>query len=196
MTYEAGRRMKSRPESPRKTRGTVWLFAYGSLLWEPSLTRFCHHPALLRGYHRALCIYSYVYRGTKARPGIVLGLDRGGSCRGMVIELKGAAGKAALRKIIARENVTDVYRQRIVNADLLAGRRRRVRALTFVADREHGQYAGKLAPRTILKLLRQGKGKKGRAADYLRETVARLEALGIRDRVLERIGRLVKQPGA
>ena len=109
----------------------------------------------------------------------------------MVIELKGAAGKAALKKIIARENVTDVYRLVTVNADLLAGKRRRMRALTFVADREHGQYAGKLPPRTVLKLLRQGKGKKGRAADYLRETVARLEALGIRDRRLEGIGRAV-----
>lgn len=189
MTYEAGRGMKSRPELPRKTRGTVWLFAYGSLLWEPGLARFRHHPALLRGYHRSLCIYSYVYRGTKARPGIVLGLDRGGSCRGMVIELKGAAGKAALKKIIARENVTDVYRLITVTAELLTGKRQR--ALTFIADREHGQYAGKLPPRMVLKLLRQGKGKKGRAADYLRETVARLEALGIRDRRLEGIGRAV-----
>lgn len=189
MTYEAGRRMKSPSRSPRKTRGTVWLFAYGSLLWEPGLTRFRHHPALLRGYHRSLCIYSYVYRGTKARPGIVLGLDRGGSCRGMVIELKGAAGKAALKKIIARENVTDVYRLITVTAELLTGKRQR--ALTFIADREHGQYAGKLPPRMVLKLLRQGKGKKGRAADYLRETVARLEALGIRDRRLEGIGRAV-----
>ncbi len=107
----------------------------------------------------------------------------------MVIELKGAAGKAALKKIIARENVTDVYRLVTVNAELLAGKRQRV--LTFIADREHGQYAGKLPPRTVLKLLRQGKGKKGRAADYLRETVARLEALGIRDRRLEGIGRAV-----
>ena len=183
--------MKSRRPSPRKADGKVWLFAYGSLLWEPSLFRFRHHPALLRGYHRSLCIYSYVYRGTKARPGIVLGLDRGGSCRGMAIELTGAAGKAAMTEIIARENVTVVYRIVAVKVDLLAGKRRRVRGVTFVADRDHGQYAGKLPPRTVLKLLRQGEGTKGLAADYLRDTVARLEALGIRDRVLEKIGRAV-----
>ena len=174
-----------------KSKATIWLFAYGSLLWEPSLFRFRHHPALLRGYHRALCLYSFIYRGTRARPGLVLGLDRGGSCRGMVIELTGAAGKAAMKEIIARENVVEVYRIRDVEVTLLGGKPRRVRGVTFVADRDHGQYAGKLSPRMVLKLLRQGKGEKGLAADYLRDTVARLEALGIRDRALEKIGRAV-----
>lgn len=174
----------------------IWLFAYGSLMIEGALEAAEKRPALVRGYRRALCIYSHVYRGTRARPGLVLGLDRGGSCRGVAFRFEGAKAKAAMDRVAARENVTGVYLLREIPVTLLAdgkNRARRVMALAFVADRDHSQYAGKLSSRTIARLLRQGKGTRGRAADYLKETLRCIAGFGIRDRGLERIGKLIEK---
>lgn len=165
-----------------------WLYAYGSLIWEKSLGRLERRPARLFGYHRSLCIYSHVYRGTPRRPGLVLGLAPGGSCRGIALRIPKHGGVKFLSRIRARENVTGVYAEKIVRLRLLGkGPARRVEAVVFTADTAHRQYAGKLPRAEILRCLKQGKGRKGRSADYLSETVKRLRTLGIRDRALERI---------
>lgn len=173
----------------------VWLFAYGSLMAEGIGIAAKPCPARLFGYHRALCIYSHVYRGTKERPGLVLGLKPGGSCRGVAFRIPASRAKSVIAKVTARENVTGVYSSRQVSLALLGNRRgraRRVSALAFVADRGHPQYAGALPRRAIARCLREGKGTKGRAADYLREVLECLTGLGIRDRALMQIGKLVK----
>ncbi len=187
----AAKRNKAKRQSARggKPPGG-WLFAYGSLVWDGA--RGCEERRLARlfGYHRSLCIYSHVYRGTAGRPGLVLGLARGGSCRGLALRIPEHRAGAWLARIRARENVTGVYREKIVRLRLAAkpgGKPRTVTALAFVADPHHRQYAGKLPRAEILRCLRQGRGTKGCAADYLRETVKRLRALSVRDRALERL---------
>ena len=175
----------------------VWLFAYGSLMWKPGFAPVEARRARLNGYHRAFCIYSHVYCGTPARPGLVLGLDFGGSCNGLALRVAAHETDEVLRRVHAREMVTDVYEPRRVPVTLLgAGPRegaRRVMALTYVADRGHGQYAGRLPPARAAALAAQGVGKKGSSRAYLEKTVAHLEELGIRDAALERLCALVRR---
>ncbi len=174
----------------------VWLFAYGSLMVEGIGIAVKPRPARLFGYHRALCIYSHVYRGTKERPGLVLGLKPGGSCRGVAFRIPASRVKSVIAKVTTRENVTGVYSPRQVSLTLSGSRRgraRRVSALAFVADRGHPQYAGTLPPHALVRCLREGKGTRGRAADYLKDVLECLKGLGIRDRALLHIGRLIDE---
>ena len=174
----------------------LWLFAYGSLMAEGVGGAAAREPARLFGYHRALCIYSHVYRGTKNCPGLVLGLEPGGSCRGVAFRIPTRRAEAVIAKVTARENVTGVYSPRQVTV-MLSGKgraqARRVPALAFVAERNHPQYAGHLGRRAVARCLREGKGTKGRASDYLKDVLDCLADLGIRDRGLERIGKLVNE---
>ena len=173
----------------------LWLFAYGSLMAEGIGSGAASEPARLFGYHRALCIYSHVYRGTKKRPGLVLGLEPGGSCRGVAFRIQAGRVEAVIAKVTARENVTGVYSLRQVWVLIGKGRTRarRVPAVAFVAARNHPQYAGKLGRRAIARCLREGKGTKGTASVYLKDVLTCLADLGIRDRALERIGKLVNE---
>lgn len=176
----------------RREARDLWLFAYGSLMAEGVGGAAAREPARLFGYHRSLCIYSHVYRGTKTCPGLVLGLQPGGSCLGIAFRIPAHRAETVIAKVTARENVTGVYSPRRVTVMLLGkGRARRVPALAFVADRNHRQYAGNLGRRAIARCLREGKGTKGRASDYLKDVLECLADLGIRDRELERIGTLV-----
>ena len=186
-----------------KQSGEVWVFAYGSLMWDPGFAYLEAAPALLRGYHRAFCIYSFVYRGTEARPGLVLGLDRGGACKGMAFRIAAAEGAGVLDYLDAREKVTDVYVRRAVpitvgGAPLSAGGRplsaggRKVTAHTYVVDRGHHQYAGKQTLRQAVRLIAQGAGVGGSNRDYLESTVDHLDELGITDGPLHRLHALVR----
>lgn len=185
-----------------KQSGEVWVFAYGSLMWDPGFAYLEAAPALLRGYHRAFCIYSFVYRGTEARPGLVLGLDRGGACKGMAFRIAAAEGAGVLDYLDAREKVTDVYVRRAVpitvgGAPICGGGRpisaggRKVTAHTYVVDRGHHQYAGKQTLRQAVRLIAQGAGVGGSNRDYLESTVNHLDELGITDGPLHRIHALV-----
>ena len=174
--------------------GDIWIFAYGSPIWEPGFPWAERTPALLRGYHRAMCIYSHVWRGTPEAPGLVLGLDRGGSCRGLAFRVGGPRAQEVMEYLDARERVTDVYLGRHLPITLGGGKdRRRVTALAYVADRGHRQYAGKLAPNEAARLIRQGRGRAGRNIDYLETTVGHLDELGIPDPPLHGLARLVRQ---
>ena len=186
-----------------KQSGEVWVFAYGSLMWDPGFAYLEAAPALLRGYHRAFCIYSFVYRGTEARPGLVLGLDRGGACKGMAFRIAAAEGAGVLDTLDAREKVTDVYVRRAVpitvgGAAISAGGRplsaggRKVTAHTYVVDRGHHQYAGKQTLRQAVRLIAQGAGVGGSNRDYLESTVNHLDELGITDGPLHRLHALVR----
>jgi cation transport protein ChaC len=156
----------------------VWIFAYGSLMWRPGFAYADAAPARLHGYHRSLCIYSIVHRGTPEQPGLVLGLDRGGSCRGWAFRVDPAQEAEILAYVDGRELVTDVYRRRRLPVTV-AGRR--VAAWSYVVRREHPQYAGRLAEDRLLDLVRRGAGRSGHCRDYLLSTVGHLEAMGIVD---------------
>ena len=159
----------------------LWVFGYGSLMWRPDFPYVERVPARVIGLHRSLCVYSFVHRGTPERPGLVLGLDRGGACRGIAYRVPAAERAATLAYLRAREQVTTVYRE-TVRSVLLAGQpERRVDAVCFIVDRSHRQYAGRLTLAEQLHHVRQGHGKSGQNRDYVIETVKELEALGYRE---------------
>jgi cation transport protein ChaC len=153
-------------------------------MWDPAFEFARSVPALLRGYHRAFCVYSERYRGTPERPGLVLGLDRGGCCRGIAFLVREADVEGALEKLWAREMTRAVYRPRLVPVDTGPAR---VLALAFVANREHGSYAGRLDLETIARTITACSGARGPNADYLFNTLRHLEALGITERRLNAV---------
>ena len=161
--------------------GEFWVFGYGSLMWRPGFDYLERVPARLVGLHRALCVYSFVHRGTPERPGLVLGLDRGGMCRGIAFRIAAAARDKTVAYLRAREQVTSVYREAMRQIELEDHARRRVRALCYIVDRGHVQYAGRLTVAEQLHYVRQGHGRSGQNRDYVLETVRALEALGYRE---------------
>jgi cation transport protein ChaC len=166
-----------------------WVFAYGSLMWRPGFRCLESRPALLRGYHRAFCIYSVRYRGTPERPGLVLGLDRGGACRGRALRVAAEDAEAVAAYLHEREMVTGVYEPRWLPVEVEGGR---IRAATYVADRRHAQYTGKLDPELIAEMILAGVGAAGSNRDYLENTVRHLDELGITDCALHELLRLVE----
>lgn len=161
----------------------LWVFGYGSLMWQPGFVFAERHIATVRGYHRALCVYSHVHRGTPEQPGLVLGLDRGGSCKGIVFRVREEDAAATIAYLRQREQVTLVYRELQLRARLDDSRT--VTALSYAVDRAHGQYAGRLDRHEVERLVLQGKGVSGANPDYIRNTQAHLAELGIIDTTLE-----------
>jgi glutathione-specific gamma-glutamylcyclotransferase len=159
----------------------LWVFAYGSLMWRPGFAFLDRVPARLIGLHRALCVFSFVHRGTPERPGLVLGLDRGGMCRGIAYRVAAASRDQTIAYLRGREQVTTVYVETMRQIELEDRARRRVRALCYIVDRSHVQYAGRLTLAESLHHVRQGHGQSGPNRDYVLETVRALEALGYRE---------------
>ena len=159
----------------------LWVFAYGSLMWRPGFAFLERVPARLIGLHRALCVYSFVHRGTPERPGLVLGLDRGGMCRGIAFRVAAAVRVETIAYLRAREQVTSVYLETMRRIELEEKARREVRALCYLIDRSHVQYAGRLTLDECLHHVRQGHGSSGANRDYVLDAVAALEALGYRE---------------
>jgi cation transport protein ChaC len=162
----------------------VWLFAYGSLMWNPEFEFAEARPALLRGYHRRFCLYSRDYRGTPERPGLVLGLDRGGSCHGIAYRLPPERVGASLDRIWAREMTGRVYEMRRAAVRTRHGA---VAAQACVVRRQSPDYAGRLSLDETARLLASAIGGRGSGRDYLANTVRHLAALGISDGLLHRI---------
>ena len=165
--------------------GERWVFGYGSLMWRPGFSFVERRSALLLGYHRDMCVRSIRYRGTPEKPGLVLGLRRAGSCRGIAYRVTAADWPAVQAYLYDREMVTYAYRPRFGAVVLDDGRR--VRGYTFVADPGHPQYAGHLDVPDRISLIRQGVGPGGTARDYLASTVAHLDNLGIADGHMHRL---------
>lgn len=169
--------------------GDFWVFAYGSLMWRPDFPYKTMIPGTVRGYHRSACILSIRYRGTDDRPGLVLGLDRGGACRGRAYLVTAADRARVVSYLDDRELVTGVYKRRNLTCTLDDGRR--VTAYGFVADPAHGQYAGRFTTAEKVQAIRRGVGLNGRSRDYIAETLAQLEDLGIHDGQLSALLRVV-----
>jgi glutathione-specific gamma-glutamylcyclotransferase len=162
----------------------LWVFAYGSLIWRPDFEHLERIPARLIGAHRALCVYSFVHRGTPERPGLVLGLDHGGMCRGVAYRVAAARRAETLHDLREREQVTKVYIERVRPVVLVGHAENRIQAVCYMVDRSHAQYAGKLSLAEQLRIVRHGHGKSGNNRDYVLATVHALEAMDCRDRDL------------
>lgn len=167
--------------------GSFWLFAYGSLMWKADFPFLEQHLATIHGYHRALCIYSWTYRGTEQNPGLVFGLDDGGTTQGIVYRISADEAQATYEKIHAREMVSHVYQPQWVPCHLDDGADKTVDALAYVADHANPQYAGALSDEDIIKLVHAGHGEAGPCTDYVLNTDAHLREIGICDPMLERI---------
>ena len=170
--------------------GDHWVFGYGSLMWHPGFPCADALPARLTGYHRAFCIYSMHYRGTPRRPGLILGLDRGGACAGVAFRIPAADVREVLGYLRRRELVTGVYREALVPVTVTrsdGAEPVEVMAMTFIAERMHPAYAGDLPLALQARLVRKAKGLTGFNLDYVLNTAARLRELGIRERRIERL---------
>ena len=171
--------------------GDIWVFAYGSLMWRPNFPYAVRQPALIRGYHRALCIHSTRYRGTADCAGLVVGLDRGGSCRGRAYKIAPADAEATLDYLWKRELDTGSYVAKRLPVSLPAGR---VTAWAFVANRANPtQYAGKLAPDEAARRVARGHGFEGSALEYLANTLEHLAEMGIKEGPLHEILEMARE---
>jgi cation transport protein ChaC len=171
-----------------------WVFGYGSLMWQPGFDYEERRRAMLTGLHRSLCVYSHVHRGTPQRPGLVMGLDRGGSCRGVAFRIRQDKWDGVMEYLHAREQVTMVYKEtrRTVRLD---GDGKMVSAVTYVVDRSHLQYAGKLTLGAQLAYILQAEGRSGRNPDYVLNTADHLIELGLEDPDLQWLAQQLRPSG-
>jgi cation transport protein ChaC len=172
----------------------TWVFGYGSLMWNPGFPFAEARRARLTGYHRAFCVYSVHYRGTARKPGLVLGLDRGGVCEGIAFRIAPEARKATLTYLRRRELIYGVYREALVPLDIVhVGEdepTRAVWAITYIAERAHPAYAGRLPLAREAHMIRRSAGQGGTNLDYLLSTRRHLKSLGICEPRLDRLAAL------
>jgi len=169
--------------------GDLWVFGYGSVMWRPGFEHLDRRAGRVHGYHRSLCVWSWVHRGTQTRPGLVLGLDIGGSCHGIAYRIAADDKAAVADYLYRRELVTDGYEAILHRVYLDGGA---VNALTFRANRRHPQYAGKLDHGAAAETVRRAQGVSGANPDYVASAVKELQAMGIDDHALHRINALVR----
>lgn len=178
----------------RRDRSRLWVFAYGSLIWRPELSFDRRVPARIHGYHRRLCLWSRVNRGTPECPGLVAGLDRGGSCTGVVYRLSNERKMAEFERLWQREMFMGSYHPRWLDCRLDNGAV--ISALAFVVRRDAPNYAGRLREEEILGVFARGScGQYGSSLEYLVNTVRALREHGISDPHLERLARHAGVPG-
>jgi cation transport protein ChaC len=170
--------MTAAPQIAFDDDGDTWFFAYGSLMWDPCFPFVEREPALLRGFHRAFCVRSLSYRGSPESPGLVLGLDRGGACRGIAFRIASGDRGAAAAAIAERELDRDIYVCRKLPIRVPAGR---VSAHAMVVQRTSELYMGRLPADDVARRIARARGRRGANLAYLADTVAHLDALGIKD---------------
>ena len=166
-------------------RRDLWIFGYGSLMWRPEFRYERKSVGLLWGYHRALCILSTRYRGTARKPGLVMGLCRGGSCWGMAFCIPAERIPHVLAKLWAREMLRRVYQPKLVPVRVESGRK--VRALAFVADAAHPHFVRELDLHGRAQLVAQGIGQRGPCTEYIRRTLEHMYDLGVTDPHLAKV---------
>ena len=166
-------------------RGDLWVFAYGSLMWSPDFPFAERRAGRVHGYHRSLCILSSRYRGTPDKPGLVMGLCPGGSCRGMAFRVQAGHAKEVMDTLWKREMLNKVYAPKFVPVSLAGAQR--VHALAFIADTKHRQFVDELDIAGRARLVAQGIGQRGRCVDYIRNTLDHMRELGVHDPHLTRI---------
>lgn len=173
--------------------GDVWLFGYGSLIWNPMVVHTDRRLATVHGYHRGFYLYSRINRGTWDNPGLVLGLDRGGCCTGMVFRIPAHVIEQEFRVLWRREMLTGAYHPRWLRVKLdNTPDAPEARALAFVMNREHPAYAGRLPDTRVVDCLRHACGLYGPAREYLQQTLLGLATNGVDDPYLGRLWRLLQ----
>ena len=177
-----------RDTSPRTEAADLWVFGYGSLMWKPGFVFEEVRRATLVGYRRCFCIYSTHHRGTAARPGLVLGLDRGGTCHGLAFRVAPEQRSATLAYLAEREQINGVYRDVLAPVTLDGpAPRQEVFALAYIVERCHPSYTGRLGLASQACLIRGACGISGPNLDYLVNTLAHLSELGIQEPELKRL---------
>ena len=165
--------------------GDFWVFGYGSLMWNPGFETLERQRASLFGLHRSFCIYSWVHRGTPENPGLVLGLDKGGSCKGIALKAPGEKREEIIRYLREREQVTSVYLECWRKVHLEDNQQ--VPALVYRVDPNHQQYAAGLSVERQISIIGRSHGKSGPNVEYVLSTVEHLRESKIRDHTLEQI---------
>ncbi|CAN7495561.1 gamma-glutamylcyclotransferase [Variovorax sp. LjRoot84] len=162
----------------------VHVFGYGSLMWNPAVEHTGARPAKVHGWHRAFCLLSVIGRGSQECPGLMLALDRGGACQGVLLQIEPRKVRDELRVLWRREMLTEVYQPRWVTADVDG---RAVRAITFTVNRSHPRYTKTLSLHEMARMINTGAGSLGTCREYFDATIQKLETLGIRDVGMERL---------
>ena len=158
-------------------------------MWKPGFEYLEASEARLHGYHRSLCVFSWVHRGTQEKPGLVFGLDRGGACKGFAFKVAAEREADVLAYLDARELVTDVYRRKHLMITTEEGR---VPSWCYVVRRDHPQYAGRLLEDELIDLIERGEGRSGHCRDYVLSTISHLDELGVNDAILKSLARRLK----
>jgi cation transport protein ChaC len=170
----------------------LYVFGYGSLIWNPAFHFEDKTPALLRGYHRRFCLRLLQGRGTRETPGLMLALDHGGACKGVAFRIAAAKAREELHVLWQREMFGGAYNARWVKLTAPCGRS--LRAVTFVINRRHPRYLPELSLEQTAALIATGCGDLGTCREYLENTISHLAQLGLRDTGLERIAKTLPKP--
>lgn len=170
-------------------RSPLWVFGYGSLIWNPCIHVARTAKARLYGYHRELCLWTPLGRGSRERPGLVFGLEAGGSCHGVALAVDAGHARQELRLVWRREMLAGAYVPRWVKLHTADGV---VNAIAFVMNRDHHRYAGGLSEATKVEAVARAAGALGTCFEYVASTLDHLADLGVRDPHLERIRRLAQ----
>jgi len=157
--------------------GNFWVFAYGSLMWNPGFEFVESAPGIVHGYHRRLCLWSVRYRGDIKQPGLVLGLARGGSCRGYAYRIEQSHQQETLDYLCERELITGAYDAKVCQVNLDSGEK--VNAITFVSKIEHPHFAQKMTTEDTVKIVNNAKGCRGCNREYVLNTVKRMNQMEI-----------------
>ncbi len=176
-------------------RAPLWVFGYGSLIWNPEFPVKAQYVARLDGYHRSFCMRSIHHRGTIAEPGLVLALDRvaGGVCTGVAFEVMDGAEAETLAALRERELVSSAYLEKTCDIELADGRK--VKAVTYVIDPDHEQYCGDLPLEEQAHIIARAVGGRGPNDAYLFNTVEHLAQIGLQDPDLDWLAKRVREIG-
>jgi glutathione-specific gamma-glutamylcyclotransferase len=174
--------IKAAPPHPHAHPGDMWVFGYGSLMWNPGFPFAERQPAVAHGVHRRLCVYSTRYRGTPEKPGLVVGLLYGGCCHGLAFRVLASHVPATRAYLTQREQVSKIYHEVFRPVRLRDGRT--IPALCYVVDQQHRQYAGRLSREEQLRMVEHSSGSTGPNRDYICNTAKSLDEIGVEDRTL------------
>jgi cation transport protein ChaC len=172
--------------------GDIWIFGYGSLIWNPCIHVAEMKRSRLNGFHRRFCLWTHLGRGSPDCPGLMLGMMPGGSCVGVALRVERAHAEAEFDILFRREMVSGSYDPRWVTVQI-EGEKKPAKALCFLMNRAHERYAGRLTDAAVADAIARATGPLGACRDYLDHTVAALDALGIHDKPLVRLQRMVKE---
>jgi len=170
----------------------LWVFGYGSLIWNPAFHYVEARPARLFGYHRSFCLHLTIGRGSAENPGLMLALDKGGSCNALTFRIAAQQIESESEILWMREMLSGAYTPHYGNLKTDKGV---VKGLTFVINRKHSRYLGDLGLDQTAEMIRNGCGPLGTCREYLKNTIEQLKKIGVQDRYLLKVQQHVKQGG-